>query len=74
MQSGVWQLQRVTLRFCNFGGSSAGAREFIAKGHLADFARRNPQVLLSAKALANRHPVFFGEYSEDSAREEALLR
>lgn len=63
LQAGVWQLQRVTLRFCNFGGSSAGAREFIAQGHLANFARRNPQVDLRAKALANRHPVLFGEYS-----------
>mmetsp|Transcript_10102 Transcript_10102/g.17773 ORF Transcript_10102/g.17773 Transcript_10102/m.17773 type:complete len:129 (-) Transcript_10102:95-481(-) len=58
---GVWQLEKLTLRYCNSGGSSLGVRNFIRES-LADFAAANPQLQCVAATKANRHPIAIGTY------------
>jgi len=40
---GVWQLKKLEVQFCGWGGSSKGVREFI-KDTLPAFQQNNPQL------------------------------
>ncbi|KAL3838177.1 hypothetical protein ACJIZ3_022768 [Penstemon smallii] len=40
---GVWQLQKLVVSFCNWGGSSRGIRAFM-ESHLPAFKETNPQL------------------------------
>eukprot|EP00750_Incisomonas_marina_P017553 INCI2223.1.p1 GENE.INCI2223.1~~INCI2223.1.p1 ORF type:complete len:150 (-),score=34.36 INCI2223.1:265-714(-) len=61
MIRGVWQLQKLTIRYCPHNGSSAGARKFLRE-QAAEFARQNPQLELHAAVGAGKHPVAIGSY------------
>lgn len=58
---GVYQLKKLALVFCDWGGSSRGAREFIRQD-IAGFARRTPDARVEATVRRNRHPVLIGTY------------
>mmetsp|Transcript_9859 Transcript_9859/g.19375 ORF Transcript_9859/g.19375 Transcript_9859/m.19375 type:complete len:130 (+) Transcript_9859:140-529(+) len=58
---GVWQLERLTIRYCQNGGSSTGTRQFIRQ-FLGPFAEKNPQIQIDVIRRPNRHPVVLGEY------------
>ncbi|GBG31390.1 NADH dehydrogenase ubiquinone 1 alpha subcomplex subunit 2 [Hondaea fermentalgiana] len=58
---GVWHLQRLTVRYCQHGGSSIGTRQFIRQ-LLPEFAENNPQLTIDVVHHANKHPVVLGEY------------
>eukprot|EP00271_Cylindrocystis_brebissonii_P018786 TRINITY_DN545_c0_g5_i1.p1 TRINITY_DN545_c0_g5~~TRINITY_DN545_c0_g5_i1.p1 ORF type:complete len:119 (+),score=27.18 TRINITY_DN545_c0_g5_i1:123-479(+) len=64
---GVWQLKQLLIKFCDFGGSSRGARDFISK-HLEEFKAANPQ--LTAEAVLNRghHPHLQAVFENGSQR------
>ena len=66
-----WQLQRLTVRYCDMGGSSRGTREWI-RTLLKPFAEANPQVQCVAGVARGRHPVVQGEYLKGKARVVSL--
>lgn len=52
---------RVTLRYCNWGGSSRGMRELL-KTQLRDVAAASPKVEFVAMRSTG-HPIVMGEYA-----------
>lgn len=61
MNYGRYQLKELVIRYCDWGGSSRGIREFIAKD-LVGFADANPQLKISVVRRNNMHPVVRGRY------------
>lgn len=52
---------RVTLSYCNFGGSSQGMRDFLRQ-RLAKIAKEHPSVEFRVLQKPGSHPVIAGEY------------
>ena len=61
MNRGVPQLKKLTVRWCNWGGSSRGMIEFIQHG-LVPFAHENPSCEIVTELKRGRHPCLFAEY------------
>lgn len=61
MNNGVPQLKKLTVRWCNWGGSSRGMLGFIQSG-LVPFARENPAVEIVTELKRGKHPALFAEY------------
>lgn len=61
MNYGRYQLKELVVRYCDWGGSSRGVREFIAKD-LVRFAEANPQLKINVLRGNNMHPVLRGRY------------
>jgi len=59
--NGVWQLQKLVVRYCDWGGSSRGIREFI-QSHLPTFSHNNPQVEVVTEMMRGKHPHLRGYY------------
>lgn len=70
-QRGVWQLQRLTVSYCEHSGSSRGAREFV-QNFLPLFAKDNKQIEVKAELKPGRHPCLRGEYRNGSSRQVGL--
>jgi len=58
---GAWLLKRLRLQYCDWGGSSAGLREFVESG-LPAFRAANPQIEVETAVRRNRHPLLVGDY------------
>lgn len=58
---GKRQLQQIVLRYCDWGGSSKGMREFL-RAQVVDFCRANPDVAVETEVKRNRHPFIRGVY------------
>lgn len=59
---GVWQLEKLLVRYCKSSGSSAGVRALL-RNDLVEFAARNPQLSCEARHEAgNRPPRVIGRY------------
>jgi len=69
---GVWQLEKLVIRYCNGGGSSLGTRHFIRDG-LSDFARKYPHLEIEVKRKGSHHPAIFCHYAR-GARQHWDLR
>jgi large subunit ribosomal protein L43 len=59
---GVFQLQRLTLRYCEHGGSSRFVREAVASGRLSEWAAAHPHVQVHVSRRNGKHPYVEGEY------------
>ncbi|KAF0699016.1 Aste57867_10399 [Aphanomyces stellatus] len=59
---GVWQLQKLTIRYCQHGGSSKNVRELLKDSRFLAFVSENPQVEFSTEIKGSKHPVLIGEY------------
>lgn len=70
---GYYFLDKLTIRYCRNGGSSAAiryrsgdfaetCREWMQK-NLINFASSNPQLKVVTTPVNNRHPILIGEYS-----------
>lgn len=66
-KSGIWQLSKLSLSYCDFGGSSRGAREFL-RAVLPTFAQENPQINVVNTMRRGRHPHLRAEYVNESKR------
>lgn len=62
--NGVWQLQQVTIRYCQYGGSSRYIRKLLQHKRFLDFVKENPQVTFKTELKGARHPVLIGDYSK----------
>ena len=59
---GVYQLRNVKLQFCDWGGSSTGVRDLLAKKDLDGFLEQNPSINFMALIRTGAHPCFHTEY------------
>lgn len=66
-KNGVWQLKKLTLSYCDFGGSSRGARDFLS-AVLPTFTKENPQINVVESMRRGHHPNLRAEYVNDSKR------
>lgn len=60
--------KRVTISYCNFGGSSAGVRDFL-RLRLGKFAQQYPSVEFHVLEKPGKHPVLFGNYLNDLTKQ-----
>lgn len=66
--NGVWQLEKLTLRYCKSSGSSAGVRELLRNGAAA-FAERNPHLKIEAVQEPMKAPRVIGRYRDGTRKE-----
>eukprot|EP00475_Leptophrys_vorax_P042830 TRINITY_DN80710_c0_g1_i1.p1 TRINITY_DN80710_c0_g1~~TRINITY_DN80710_c0_g1_i1.p1 ORF type:complete len:131 (-),score=6.25 TRINITY_DN80710_c0_g1_i1:54-446(-) len=64
---GVWQLQRLIVRHCDFGGSSRGAREFV-EALLPQLISENPQLTVDTVVKRGHHPLLQAQYANGRER------
>ncbi|KAK9205768.1 hypothetical protein WN943_016038 [Citrus x changshan-huyou] len=60
---GTWQLQKLIVGFCDWGGSSRGIRAFM-ESHLPAFKASNPQLEVVTELIRGQHPHLKGLYSK----------
>ncbi|KAK8814731.1 ribosomal protein L51/S25/CI-B8 family protein [Blastocystis sp. ATCC 50177/Nand II] len=65
---GYYFLDKLTIRYCRNGGSSAAIREWMQK-NLINFASSNPQLKVVTTPVNNRHPILIGEYKNGLTRQ-----
>uniref|UniRef100_M4BMG1 Large ribosomal subunit protein mL43 n=1 Tax=Hyaloperonospora arabidopsidis (strain Emoy2) TaxID=559515 RepID=M4BMG1_HYAAE len=59
---GVWQLSKVTIRYCQHGGSSRYVRQLLSDQRFLQFVEENPQVQFETELKGARHPIVIGDY------------
>ncbi|GJN32192.1 hypothetical protein PR202_gb20676 [Eleusine coracana subsp. coracana] len=60
---GVWQLQKLMVNYCDWGGSSRGIRAFV-ETCLPAFKEKNPQLEVVTELVRGQHPNLKGIYSK----------
>lgn len=59
---GVFQCKRLTLRYCEHGGSSRAVREYLASGRLLEWATERPSVEIKVRVANGKHPNLEASY------------
>ncbi|KAF2597918.1 hypothetical protein F2Q68_00008953 [Brassica cretica] len=59
---GAWQLQKLVVSYCNWGGSSRGIRAFM-ESELPALIEKNPQLEVATELSRGQHPYLKGIYS-----------
>uniref|UniRef100_A0A0E0CWZ3 Large ribosomal subunit protein mL43 n=1 Tax=Oryza meridionalis TaxID=40149 RepID=A0A0E0CWZ3_9ORYZ len=71
---GVWQLQKLVVNYCDWGGSSRGIRAFM-EAHLPAFKEKNPHLEVVTELVRGQHPNLKGIYTpEDILLQATRLR
>lgn len=58
---GVFQLRKLTVKYCDHSGSSKGAREFI-RHRIVEFANITPAAEVATELRPGQHPYIMGDY------------
>lgn len=58
---GVFQLRKITVKYCDHSGSSKGAREFIRR-RIVEFANNTPAAEVATELRPGQHPYIMGDY------------
>ncbi|XP_009104214.1 54S ribosomal protein L51, mitochondrial isoform X1 [Brassica rapa] len=69
---GVWQLQKLVVSYCNWGGSSRGIRAFM-ESELPALIEKNPQLEVATELSRGQHPYLKGIYSIEFLSSSYLL-
>mmetsp|Transcript_27385 Transcript_27385/g.52152 ORF Transcript_27385/g.52152 Transcript_27385/m.52152 type:complete len:131 (+) Transcript_27385:55-447(+) len=67
-RNGVRMLEKITLYYCSYGGSSRGIRQFI-KNDLPALKEKHPKLEVVVEERFKRHPALFGEYVSGNTKE-----
>ena len=60
---GIPQLQKLRIRYCEYGGSSTVIRQHLSQSpHLLNFATDNPHIQIVVKPRNGHHPYIEGQY------------
>lgn len=59
---GVFQLKKLSIYYCEFGGSSRTIRQYIGDGHLIAWATDRPHINIEVIRRGNRHPYVHADY------------
>mmetsp|Transcript_26425 Transcript_26425/g.30240 ORF Transcript_26425/g.30240 Transcript_26425/m.30240 type:complete len:136 (-) Transcript_26425:221-628(-) len=59
---GIYQLQKLSIVYCEHGGSSRAVRSFISSGRIVDWAERHPFINIEVQSRNGNHPFIKGEY------------
>ena len=68
---GVFQLSKLTVRYCDIQSGSRGVRDFLRNGATA-FAAKNPHLDIHVEVQCGRHPIAIGEYRNGNVIEHGL--
>ena len=63
---GIYQLTKLSLYYCEVGGSSRALREYIGNGQLVSWAERHPHVTIDVKRKNGHHPIVHADYLTNS--------
>ncbi|KAF4367591.1 hypothetical protein F8388_011230 [Cannabis sativa] len=66
-QRGVWQLQKLIVNYCDWGGSSRGIRAFM-ESQLPALKECNPQLEVVTELIRGQHPLLKGFYKNKRER------
>ncbi|XP_068664053.1 large ribosomal subunit protein mL43 [Aristolochia californica] len=64
---GVWQLQKLVVSYCDWGGSSRGIRAFMAS-YLPSFKENNQHLEVVTELIRGQHPHLMGFYKNKNQR------
>ena len=59
---GITQCQKLTLFYCEHGGSSQAVRDFLSSGKLLQWARDRPNVQIKVNVRNGKHPFVKADY------------
>ncbi|CCE64934.1 hypothetical protein TPHA_0J01120 [Tetrapisispora phaffii CBS 4417] len=65
----VFPVKKITLQYCNWGGSSDGIRKFLVSSRLDKFAEKYPHIEFNILRKPG-HPILRGEYT--NGREKVI--
>lgn len=63
---GIFQCKTITLRYCEYGGSSRAVRDYLASGELIDWASTRPSVKIEVQVKNGKHPNIRADYATQS--------
>ena len=69
---GVFQCQKLTLRYCEYGGSSRAVRDYLKSGRLLDWATSRPSVEIKVKVQNGKHPNVTGDYVTQAVSNKSI--
>ncbi|KAL3339008.1 hypothetical protein AABB24_027895, partial [Solanum stoloniferum] len=64
---GVWQLRKLVVSYCNWGGSSRGIRAFM-ESELPALKEKNPHLEVVTELNRGQHPFLKGLYKNKNER------
>jgi large subunit ribosomal protein L43 len=65
---GIFQLTKLSIYYCEVGGSSRALRDYIANGELVSWASQHPHVQMEVKRNNGHHPVIHADYLTNSKK------
>jgi large subunit ribosomal protein L43 len=71
---GIVQLRKLTLKYCEYGGSSKALREYISNGKLALWATQHPHTEVEVKVHNGHHPLVKGEYITGNVQHQVSVK
>jgi hypothetical protein len=69
---GIYQCQKLTLRYCEYGGSSRAVRDYLKSGRLINWAVLRPSVEIKVKVINGKHPIVTGDYVTKSVSNKSI--